>query len=212
MNPRDFEQREELLVDLMAEYDEALAADASTDAFNTTTAELDPRLAAEWAGIKECLELLDRVRRSEEGSEFRVQGSDFSPIAAPHPSPLPKGEGTSRRLGRFLLERELGRGGLGIVYLAHDPQLGRKVALKVPRFQALLDHDLRRRFLREADAAVLLRRWGASGGIVLFGLHGYPRCHYRRRNDAVGWWGGCACIRERRQFAADWPGQTDSAR
>ncbi len=61
-----------------------------------------------------------------------------------------------RRLGRFIIERELGRGGLGIVFLAHDPQLGRKVALKIPRFQALLDDDLRRRFLREAEAAARL--------------------------------------------------------
>ncbi len=34
MNPREAEQREELLVGLMADYDEALAADASTNAFD----------------------------------------------------------------------------------------------------------------------------------------------------------------------------------
>ena len=59
-------------------------------------------------------------------------------------------------LGHFRILAPLGRGGMGEVYLAEDTRLGRKVALKVPRFQALLDNDLRRRFLREAEAAARL--------------------------------------------------------
>lgn len=58
--------------------------------------------------------------------------------------------------GRFHLRRELGRGGFGIVYLADDPTLGRPVALKVPRVEALTDANLRSRFLREARAAATL--------------------------------------------------------
>jgi hypothetical protein len=56
-------------------------------------------------------------------------------------------------LGRFEIRRELGRGSFGIVYLAHDPGLGREVALKIPRADSLADPDLRQRFQREARAA-----------------------------------------------------------
>jgi eukaryotic-like serine/threonine-protein kinase len=61
-----------------------------------------------------------------------------------------------RGLGRFEVLRELGHGGCGIVYLAFDPALGCKVALKVPRPEALLSGEARGRFLTEAHAAAAL--------------------------------------------------------
>jgi eukaryotic-like serine/threonine-protein kinase len=58
--------------------------------------------------------------------------------------------------GRYALERELGRGGMGIVYLARDLSLDRPVAIKVlpPALAAL--PALRERFLREARTAARL--------------------------------------------------------
>jgi WD40 repeat protein len=72
-------------------------------------------------------------------------------------SQLWSGDGISgTRLGRFEVLRELGRGGCGIVFLALDPALGCKVALKVPRLEVLLSSEGRRRLLNEARAAALL--------------------------------------------------------
>ncbi len=55
--------------------------------------------------------------------------------------------------GRFSIVRELGRGGFGVVFLAEDPDLGRRVALKLPRIEVLSHGESWRRFLREARAA-----------------------------------------------------------
>lgn len=57
-------------------------------------------------------------------------------------------------IGRFRIERVLGCGGFGVVYLAHDPLLKRNVALKIPR--DLLTKVARVRFLREAEAIASL--------------------------------------------------------
>ncbi len=59
-------------------------------------------------------------------------------------------------VGRYSLEREIGRGGMGVVYLAHEVALDRPVALKLlpPAYAA--QPALRERFLREARTAARL--------------------------------------------------------
>jgi WD40 repeat protein len=87
------------------------------------------------------------------------------PPTQPQPTPVPPGvpnptevldiltRTAPGRLGRFFILRELGRGGCGIVFLAFDPVLGRKVAIKVPRPETLINPEARHRFIREARIA-----------------------------------------------------------
>ncbi len=61
-----------------------------------------------------------------------------------------------KRLGDFVLLGEIGRGGMGVVYEARQLSLGRRVALKVLPFAAVLDQRQIARFKNEAQAAAQL--------------------------------------------------------
>ena len=58
--------------------------------------------------------------------------------------------------GRYRIERELARGGMAVVYLAHDEELRRPVAVKLLAQHLAVDDDFRTRFLREARLAARL--------------------------------------------------------
>jgi len=59
-------------------------------------------------------------------------------------------------IGHFQIQREIGRGGFGVVFLARDLQLNRLVALKVPRPEILVDEERQARFASEAEIAAAL--------------------------------------------------------
>jgi eukaryotic-like serine/threonine-protein kinase len=78
--------------------------------------------------------------------------------------------------GEYSLQRELGRGGMGVVYLARDVQLDRDVAIKVLPSDLASTAEARERFLREARTAaglshphiVPIHRVGEVSGFVFF--------------------------------------------
>ena len=58
--------------------------------------------------------------------------------------------------GRYLITGTIGAGGMGSVLEAQDTKLGRKVAIKVPRGEAMQEPIARERFIREARTAASL--------------------------------------------------------
>src|SRR5262247_286138 len=99
------------------------------------------------------------------------------------------------QLGRYEIQRRLGRGGMGTVYVAHDPVLGRMVAIKV--FAGDLDMpDARERFSREARASAALNHpnivtvydfgeYGSQPYIVMEYVPGETLANIIRRKAAV---------------------------
>ena len=109
----------------------------------------------------------------------RPPQSNAGPAAPPH------GRLGMEQLGDFRIIRELGRGGMGVVYEAEQKSLGRRVALKVLPLLSTLNPDLIRRFQREAKTAGRLHH---ANIVPVFGVgesHGF---HYyvMQMIDGVG--------------------------
>ncbi len=136
MTPPDF-NGDEQLARRLSDFGEALFAGQIPADETASGANLDRKVAERLRRSQHCLRMLEEIWPSR--SELTNYPDE--PV---------------RQIDRFEIVRELGRGGFGIVYLADDPQLGRAVALKVQRPEAILSAELRRRFLREAKTAAVL--------------------------------------------------------
>ncbi len=100
-----------------------------------------PDLAEDIKGLFPAIVATERLKASRERS------SDGS---------VSLGVASLERLGDFRIIREIGRGGMGVVFEAEQESLGRRVAVKVLPRQALLDPKHLRRFHREARIAANL--------------------------------------------------------
>ena len=77
------------------------------------------------------------------------------------------------RIGPYEIVREIGRGGMGVVYQARDTRLGRVVALKALPAEVAADPALRERLRREARAAAMITHPGVATVYALEEIDGH---------------------------------------
>lgn len=113
------------------------------------------RAAVVAAGDAELQRELERLLDADAGENLLDQsvGAVAGQLLDIHPAPLSPGT----RIGVYVVEREIARGGMGIVYLARDERLNQPVALKALSPHIARDDRARVRLRREAQAAAALR-------------------------------------------------------
>src|SRR5258706_3954856 len=114
--------------------------------------------------LRECLGGLEFVQEAAWQFSSRLK---LDEVAEPPPHPT--------MLGEFRIVREIGRGGMGVVYEAEQLSLGRRVALKVLPATASQDPRQRQRFQIEAQAAALLHH---DHIVPVFGIGFDQGAHY----------------------------------
>ncbi len=86
--------------------------------------------------------------------------------------------GPGSRIGKYVLEQQIGHGGMAVVFRARDDQLGRRVALKIMAPSVASDAEFRQRFVRESRAAAAVDdphiipvfEAGESGGVLFIAM------------------------------------------
>jgi len=152
---------EEILADLVEELTTRLQSGQAVDV--EELAEVHPAYAERLRQLFPALQAL-----AEAGSSS-ANGSACRRPTIPETGPL---RGT---LGDYRILREIGRGGMGIVYEAHQISLDRRVALKVLPFAAALDPRQLQRFTLEAKAAAQLHH---SNIVPVFAVGVEQGAHY----------------------------------
>src|SRR5262249_5181837 len=118
-----------------------------------------PHLAADLRDILPAMAEIEQVKQDADATA--------PPLTAPAPM--------LREVGDYRILREIGRGGMGVVYEAEQVSLGRHVALKVLTGQARLDTRHLARFEREAKAAARLHH---TNIVPVYGVGSDDGLHY----------------------------------
>ncbi len=147
----DIRRLDDLLDDLVARYSDELAGGR-----NPRLAEYLEQVPADARpGLERCLKMIDAGMASSPGAQH----------------PLAPGV----RLDHYELVRELGRGGMALVWLATDTELKRPVALKVLRPGLALEKRHAERFEREAEAVARLSH---TNVVRIYGVGSARGYHY----------------------------------
>jgi eukaryotic-like serine/threonine-protein kinase len=128
------------LMELSREYLSALESGTTPDRNEYLSRFPDLKIEAE--EVLDGIQLAFEWQRTRKPLQLQTDSSNVNPMMEP--------------IGDFRIIKEIGRGGMGIVYEAVQRSLGRSVALKVLPFAAAMDDRHRKRFLLEAQAAAQL--------------------------------------------------------
>ncbi len=156
MTPEQFEVVQRIfleVVDLPAKQQALRIAELAADD-DVVTREVRAMIIADQSGSSESMTLVDEAIR-----QLEAEMSD----AAPDPRRRCPNELSmaGKQIGPFVIERELGRGGMGVVYLARQQRPARQVALKVAR-SLTLNPEMLRRFGAEAEILGMLKHPGIA--------------------------------------------------
>ncbi|MBL8515318.1 MAG: CHASE2 domain-containing protein [Betaproteobacteria bacterium] len=101
-------------------------------------------------------DVAERMNRAKAMSETIILGGSSAARSSAATMVL-SGSGEKPKLGRYTVEKELGKGAMGVVYLGKDPKIGREVAIKTMALAAEFEGDelqeAKDRFFREAESA-----------------------------------------------------------
>jgi Protein kinase domain len=149
-----------------SEEDVATALDAALDALQRGESPDRDALLARYPDLHGALDLLDQLIA---GQITRLE----APQAGTNPGPALGGP--PNQIGPYRIERQLGAGGFGVVYLAYDPDLKRQVAVKMLHPERLVQPEVLRRFQREACVIARLQH---SGIVQLYDYSRQGPPHY----------------------------------
>ena len=149
-----------------SEEDVATALDAALDALQRGESLDRAALLARYPDLHGALDLLDQLIA---GQVTRLE----DPLTAI--SSLSTIGGPPNQIGPYRIERQLGAGGFGVVYLAYDPDLKRHVAVKMLHPERLAQPEVLRRFQREACVIARLQH---SGIVQLYDYSRQGPPHY----------------------------------
>ena len=101
-------------------------------------------------------DVAERMNRAKAMSETIILGGSGSARSA-NATMMLTGSSEKPTLGRYTIEKELGKGAMGVVYLGKDPKIGREVAIKTMALSNEFEGDelqeAKDRFFREAESA-----------------------------------------------------------